>query len=46
MVWKYLLTDVTEGEPGNQERMAFLYDSRKVRFGGLAGEVMIPPRKK
>jgi hypothetical protein len=44
--WKYLLTDVTEGEPGNQERMAFLYDSRKVRFGGLAGEVMIPPRKK
>jgi hypothetical protein len=24
--WKYLLTDVTEGEPGNQERMAFLYE--------------------
>ena len=43
--WKYLLTDVTVGEPGNQERMAFLYDSRKVRFGGLAGEVVIPPRK-
>jgi endonuclease/exonuclease/phosphatase family metal-dependent hydrolase len=41
--WKYLLTDVTLGEPGNQERMAFLYDSRKVRFGGLAGEVVIPP---
>jgi hypothetical protein len=40
--WKYLLTDVTEGRPGNRERMAFLYDSRKVRFGGLAGEVVIP----
>ena len=44
--WKYLLTDVTEGTPGNRERMAFLYDSRKVRFGGLAGEVVIPPTKK
>src|SRR5918994_1842701 len=43
--WKYVLTDVTEGTPGNRERMAFLYDSRKVRFGGLAGEVVIPPEK-
>jgi endonuclease/exonuclease/phosphatase family metal-dependent hydrolase len=44
--WNYLLTDVTEGDPGNRERMAFLYDSRKVRFGGLAGEVVIPPSEK
>ena len=36
--WKYLVTDVTEGTRGNKERMAFLYDSRKVEFGGLAGE--------
>ena len=43
--WKYLLTDVTEGKPGNRERMAFLYDSRKVRFGGLAGEVVIPTKE-
>lgn len=41
--WKYLVTDVTEGKPGNHERLAFLYDSRKVRFGGLAGELVIPP---
>jgi endonuclease/exonuclease/phosphatase family metal-dependent hydrolase len=41
--WRYILTDVTEGVPGNQERMAFLYDERKVSFGGLAGEVVIPP---
>lgn len=41
--WKYLLTDVTEGTQGNRERMAFLYDSRKITFGGLAGEVVIPP---
>lgn len=44
--WKYLITDVTEGRPGNRERMAFLYDSRKVHFGGLAGEVVIPSTKK
>ena len=41
--WDYLLTDVTEGRQGNLERMAFIYDTRKVRFGGLAGEVVVPP---
>lgn len=41
--WDYLLTDVTEGKQGNLERMAFIYDTRKVRFGGLAGEIVIPP---
>jgi endonuclease/exonuclease/phosphatase family metal-dependent hydrolase len=43
--WKFLVTDVTAGKKGNQERMAFLYDSRKVKFGGLAGEIVIPPEK-
>ena len=41
--WDYLVTDVTLGDQGNKERMAFVYDKRKVRFGGLAGEVVIPP---
>ena len=41
--WNYIVTDVTEGSRGNKERMAFLYDSRKVRFGGLAGELVLPP---
>jgi endonuclease/exonuclease/phosphatase family metal-dependent hydrolase len=41
--WKVIMTDVTEGSRGNRERMAFLYDSRKITFGGLAGEVVIPP---
>jgi hypothetical protein len=40
--WKYIVTDVTAGASGNGERMAFLYDSRKVTFGGLAGEVVLP----
>lgn len=44
--WKYIVTDVTEGRQGNNERLAFLYDSRKVVFGGLAGEMVIEPVKK
>lgn len=43
--WKYLVTDVTLGRQGNYERMAFLYDSRKVKFGGLSGELVLPPIK-
>ncbi|PVE22761.1 endonuclease [Microvirga sp. KLBC 81] len=44
--WKYVVTDVTDrGLGGNDERMAFLYDSRKVTFGGLAGEIVLPPSK-
>ena len=43
--WKYIVTDVTYGTSGNGERMAFLYDSRKVVFGGLAGEVVLPDAK-
>ena len=43
--WKYIVTDVTEGSQGNNERMTFLYDSRKVKFGGLAGELVLPAVK-
>lgn len=41
--WKYVFTDTTEGRRGNQERMAFVYDTRKVRHSGLAGELVLPP---
>ncbi len=44
--WDYLITDVTEGRQGNLERMAFVYDRRKVSFGGLAGELVVPPISK
>lgn len=43
--WRYLVTDTTEGEPGNDERLAFLYDTRKVRFSGLSGELVLPDIK-
>ena len=43
--WKYLVSDVTKGQRGNRERIAFLYDSRKLRLGGIAGEIVLPPVK-
>ena len=43
--WDVIFTDVTEGAAGTNERMAFLFESRKVRFGGLSGEVVLPEEK-
>ena len=43
--WRFLITDVTAGSKGNSERMAFMYDARKVKFGGLSGEIVIPPKR-
>ncbi|MCK5796867.1 MAG: hypothetical protein KAI47_06785 [Deltaproteobacteria bacterium] len=43
--WKHLVTDTTAGRPGNNERVAFVFDTRKVTFGGVAGEVVLPPRR-
>ena len=40
--WGLSLTDVTEGDPGNGERMAFLFDSRRVQLSGLACELVVP----
>src|SRR5690606_5482633 len=36
--WGLLLTDVTRGRAGNDGRMAFLYDTRRVKPSGLACE--------
>jgi len=43
--WKYLVSDVTLGAQGNHERHAYIYDTRKLLFGGLAGE-LVPEMKK
>ena len=40
--WKYVISDTTEGARGNEERIAYVYNSRKVHFGGLAGELVLP----
>ncbi|MBO9593350.1 MAG: endonuclease/exonuclease/phosphatase family protein [Niabella sp.] len=44
--WSYVVTDITAGNQGNKERLAFVFDTRKVRFGGLAGEMVLPPFEK
>lgn len=43
--WDYIVTDVTLGTSGNKERLAFLFDRRKVVFTGLAGELVLPDPK-
>jgi endonuclease/exonuclease/phosphatase family metal-dependent hydrolase len=44
--WDYFVTDVTEGGPGNRERQAFLYDTNKVRFRNLVGEIVLPEEER
>lgn len=43
--WAYIVSDITEGKAGNGERMAFVYDTRKVRFTYMAGELVLPEKK-
>lgn len=40
--WAFILTDVTEGKAGNNERLAFLFDTRRVKPSGLACELVVP----
>jgi len=40
--WRYLVSDVTVGRQGNMERHAYIYDMRKLAFGGMVGE-LVPP---
>lgn len=44
--WDYIVTDTAEGFGGNNERMAFVYDRRKVRFRNIAGEIVLPDGQK
>jgi hypothetical protein len=41
--WGLLLSDVTAGDKGNKERLAYIYDTRRVTPSGLAGEIVLPP---
>lgn len=40
--WSLVLTDVNKGDSGNGERMAYLFDTRRVQMSGLAGELVVP----
>lgn len=39
--WDYFLTDVCDHEGGNAERMAFFYNTDKVIFRNIIGEIVI-----
>jgi endonuclease/exonuclease/phosphatase family metal-dependent hydrolase len=41
--WGLIISDVTAGPAGNAERLAFIYDRRRVHPSGLAGEIVLPP---
>lgn len=40
--WDYIVTD----QSGNDERLAFVFDTRKIRFRHIAGEIVLPSTKK
>ncbi|MEN8173489.1 MAG: endonuclease/exonuclease/phosphatase family protein, partial [Chloroflexota bacterium] len=40
--WGLILSDVSAGPKGNAERLAFIYDKRRVVPSGLAGEIVLP----
>jgi endonuclease/exonuclease/phosphatase family metal-dependent hydrolase len=41
--WGFLMTDITLGDVGNAERLAYIYDRTRVSPSGLACELVIPP---
>jgi endonuclease/exonuclease/phosphatase family metal-dependent hydrolase len=43
--WGLILTDVNSSDAGNDERLAFLFDTRRVRPSGLAAELVIPEER-
>jgi endonuclease/exonuclease/phosphatase family metal-dependent hydrolase len=43
--YDYIVTDVTHSSlGGNDERLGFIYDKNKVRFRGVAGEIVLPEK--
>ena len=39
--WAFILTDITKGRDGNDERLAFLFDTTRVKPSGLACELVV-----
>lgn len=40
--WAFLMTDVTRGAAGNDERIAFVFDLNRLKPSGLACELVVP----
>lgn len=42
--YDYILTDITEGRSGNDERLGFVFQKEKVQFKNIAGEIVLPDK--
>jgi hypothetical protein len=40
--WGLIVTDVTRGSAGNNERLGFIFDRRRIHPSGLAAEIVLP----
>lgn len=40
--WSFIMTDVTKGDAGNGERLAFIFNTTRVKLSGLACEIVVP----
>jgi endonuclease/exonuclease/phosphatase family metal-dependent hydrolase len=40
--WAFILTDVVKSAAGNYERLAFVFDTSRVKLSGLACELVVP----
>ena len=40
--YAFIVSDATEGHLGKSERLCFIYDRRRIKPSGLAGEIVIP----
>lgn len=41
--WNFIMTDITLGKEADGERLAYLFDARRVQMSGLACELVVPP---
>ena len=41
--WSFLMTDVTLGDEGNNERLAYIFNRTRIQPSGLAAELVVPP---
>ncbi|MEO0329191.1 MAG: endonuclease/exonuclease/phosphatase family protein [Pseudomonadota bacterium] len=39
--WEYLVSDITSGKDGNSERSAYVYNTKRVKLSGIAGELVL-----
>ena len=42
--WSLILTDVVKSTAGNYERLAFVFDTERVKLSGLACELVVPSK--